>query len=336
MSLEALEKLLAKEGIESDDAYAAPKNFLDTGLPHLNDIICGDPEGGLPDGRIAEIFGESSSGKTMLLSQLFISAQKQGGFAALWDHERSYDIRLSLKQGLDNSKTRWLYKQGKTFEQSLVESIKVARVIREKEMIPHDAPIIHGFDSFASMVPKSKMEKELDENTMNDMTALSRVASAILPAYNQHVSDLGICAVFLNQMAASMEMYGPATKTKGGKSLPFYASVRLGLKGDEIKDKKVVKGKKMTITTKKNKIYMPYQSVQADFFFKRDGSGEFDILGSYVDYLKDIGVIETSGAWIKWGGETFQGTAKLKEHYGAFEDGLEQLVRLHKEWKLEK
>lgn len=329
MSLSSLSKALEKEGFVSDEK-ATPKNFLDTGLPHLNDILAGNPNLGLPSGRITEIAGESQSGKTMLATRLMISAQHQGGFAGFWDHERSYDLRLSVKQGMKDDPNQWLYRVGKSFEGSLVDSIKVARLIRENEYISPNAPIVFVYDSFASMVPVSKLGKDVDAFTMADTTALARAASASLPTFTTQVSDYNVCAVFLNQMADTMDMYGPKTKTKGGRSLPFYASVRLFLKGKEIKEKGKLIKKEMTIETRKNKVYMPHQEVEVDFVFSPDGSGDFDILRSYVKHLKELGAIEVSGAWVTWEGRRLQGINTLVDELSVDPvAGLDKLKAIH-------
>lgn len=341
MSLNELSSLLADAGFESDEK-SYPKNFLNTGLPHLNDIIAGDPEKGIPSGRMIEIAGESSSGKTMLASMLMISAQKQGGFAGFWDHERSYDVRLSIKQGMSVDSSQWLYKKGQSFEKSMVDAKKVALIIREKAKLPIDKPIVFVFDSFASMVPLSKIEdskgktKEVDEYSMNDTTALARAASAVLPAVKIWVDDLNVCMVFLNQMAETMSMYGEKTKTKGGKSLPFYADIRLMLSGSEVYagtgDNKKLSKKEMKIHTKKNKIYMPKLTVKSDFIFEEDGSGSFDVIGSYADYLKDIGAIKSAGPRVEWGGgKPFMSQVKEELNSLGEEAALQTLKELHKQ-----
>lgn len=328
MSLDDLASLLKKEGIVSDED-SAPTNFLDTGVPHLNYILSGDPTKGLASGRIAEIRGESSSGKTMLATRLMISAQQQGGFAGFWDHERSYDSRLSIKQGMSTDKNKFLFRKGSAFEISLVESIKIARLIRENKLIPDTAPIVFIYDSFASMVPLSKLEKDADEYKMNDTTALARAASAVLPAFTNKVDDYNVLAVFLNQLADTMDMYGPKKKSKGGNSLPFYASYRLTLSGTEVKDKGVLIKKEMKAFTTKNKLYKPHQTVNMDFVFNSDGSGDFDVVNSYVDYLKDIGAIVSAGAYVKWNGANVFMKDVKKELASQPDGGLQMLRDLH-------
>jgi RecA/RadA recombinase len=341
MSLEALAKALEKQGFVSDER-SSPINFIDTGIPQLNFILTGDPFKGLPADTIVEIAGESMAGKTMLFSQLAIGAQQAGGLSALWDHEHSYKQALSEKQGLVAKAPYWLYRSGDTFEQSIEESNKHAAFIRNSGAIPLTTPILHGFDSFAAMIPRSQLyddkgnEKPLDGYTMNDQSALSRVASNVLKVYKQKCNNHGICAVFLNQLAADMDLNamskGPKVKSKGGKSLPFYADIRLFLTGQEIKEKGILVKKVMKILVKKNKVAMPGDNITIDFIFDRvTRTGYFDIMPSYVEFLRSQKVFDQAGSWITFNGEKFQGIAKIVEHYSAMPDGLEQLKTLHKE-----
>jgi RecA/RadA recombinase len=338
-------KVLEKElGIVSEDG-STPKNYLDTGIPQLNAILTGDPMRGIPSGRITEISGESSSGKTMLATRLMISAQKQGGMAIFFDHERSYRRELSVRQGMSIEAGKFIYRDGRMLEKSLVEAVGIAKLVRERKMIPDSAPIVVIFDSFAAMVPMSKLyskgptgkltEKGVDEYTMNDTTALARAASACLPAFKIQVNDYNMCAVFLNQLAETMDMHGPKTKTKGGKSLPFFADVRLTLGGKDIKEAvsgRLIK-KELTVTTKKNKLFMPWQKCDVDFVFERDGSGDFEIIATYAKYLKNLKAIDGSGAWLTFDGERINGMTKLVEMLNADPvKGLSRLRKVHAEY----
>ena len=326
----SIEELFNKAGIESDADKATPVNFLDTGIPQLNSIISGNPNKGLPSGRIAEISGESASGKTMLATRLMISAQKQNGFAMFFDHERAYEKHLSVKQGMRDDKNAWLYRQAKVFETSLDQCLKYAELLRANEAIPPEAPIVAVFDSFAAMVPQITATKSAEERTMNDTTALSRAASRELPSFNTDVYDLGICAVFLNQLADTMAMHGPKKKTKGGNSLPFYASTRLHIKGEAIKKANVLIKKIMHISTIKNRLRKPGEIIGVDFVFSNDGSGDFDILGGYTRFLKNLGAIESSGAWTTFAGERYNGIDKLiEELYLNPTDAIVELKKAH-------
>ena len=147
---------LISETIGSNDKRQEVKIWLDTGYPPLNKAISGHYDKGLPCGRIVEIFGPSSCGKTAIATRALISAQEANGLAILMDHEHSFDLTHAVNMGL-NPESRWVYKHPETFEQSIDWAVKLARAVREKGAISPDAPIVVVFDSLASMVPHSKM-----------------------------------------------------------------------------------------------------------------------------------------------------------------------------------
>lgn len=320
---------------DSDVDNIVPSVYLDTGIPQLNSILTGDPTKGLPSGQITEIFGESGSGKTMLASRIMINAQEKDGFAMFYDFERAYHLALSVKQGLDPSRNKFFYRKAQCMEEALEDSVKRCKLIRESGILPDTAPIVVIFDSFAGMVPKSMMfgadkkEKGIDQYTMNDQTSLARAASLVLKPFTIEVNDLNVCAVFLNQVAASMETHGPTTKTKGGKSLPFYASTRIGIDGKDLwtdKTPKIRLGKEMTFTTFKNRTRRPFEKTQCDFLYQADGSGKWDVMAKYLAYLKNINVIKSRGAWTDFEGKSYNGIAKLIEELEADPNALQRLV----------
>lgn len=328
-----LAKLFEKEKIVSDEG-SKRLAFIDTGIPHLNYILSGSPYGGLPQGKITEISGESMSGKSVLLSQLFIAAQKMGGLSALYDHEESYEASLSEKNGLITTAPYWLYRKGETFERTMTDAIKYGETVRNSNLLDAAAPILVGIDSFAAMIPKSQLEKDIDENTMNDMTALPRQASSTLKVYNKRASNVNMTTVFLNQLAGNMDagLYGPKTKTKGGKSLPFYADTRLSLNGKKGYDKKNLgrQFRTMTIEVVKSRMVFPGSQVSVELEYNKSTRAlSFDVIGSYVDFLAELGIWERSGSWYSFGSEKFQGTDSIKAHYKSEADGLEQLKSMH-------
>lgn len=330
---EKLAKLFEKEKIVSDEG-SQRLDFIDTGIPHLNYILSGSPYGGLPQGKIAEISGESMSGKTVLLSQLFIASQKMGGLAALYDHEESYEASLSERNGLVTKPPFWLYKKGQTLESTMTQAIQYGESIRGSGLLDQTAPVIVGIDSFASMIPKSQLEKKIDENTMNDMTALARQASTTLKVYNKRAATANMTTVFLNQLAGNMDagMYGPKTKTKGGKSLPFYADTRLSLSAKKGYDKKNLtrQFRTMTIEVVKSRTVFPGSQITVELEYnKMTRALSFDVIGSYVDFLAELGIWERSGSWFTFCSEKFQGTDNLKLHYKFQKDGLDQLKKMH-------
>jgi recombination protein RecA len=291
--------------IGANDEAATVTSFLDTGFAPLNLALSGRYDGGLPVGRIVEIFGPPSCGKTAIATKAMIAAQKAGGICGFNDHERSFAIPLAKDLGLDDTKGRFVYKTPKTFEDSLTIAIKAAELIRTKKLIPADAPIAWVFDSLAAMVPKSKMEKAIEDYGMHDNMALAKATSAAFPALAQFVEELGICCIFLNQLKIKPGVvYGDPTTTNGGDAPKFYSSVRVQLGAKRITagkgEEKEMLGQEIGCRVVKNKVSRPFLTANWRFMFREDGTGYFDVVGSTVDYLLAIGVLKQAGAYIVW------------------------------------
>ncbi|MDV2280545.1 hypothetical protein [Klebsiella pneumoniae] len=150
-----------KKKIGSNDEIQKVSHWIDSGFPPLNKAISGRYDGGFPSGRIVEIFGPPSAGKTFLATAAMVSAQKQEGLAVFLDHENSFDVGLAVANGLnaDEDDGQWVYKQPDTFEESVELIGTILKLVRDEELIPADAPICIVADSLASMVPNSKAEK---------------------------------------------------------------------------------------------------------------------------------------------------------------------------------
>ncbi|MEO9497644.1 MAG: hypothetical protein ABJG42_24435 [Vibrio splendidus] len=303
MSLaEALES-----AIGANDEHQAVEIWLNSGFKPLNKAMSGLYDGGAPAGRIVEIYGGESTGKTAIATQIMIAAQKAGGIACFMDHERSFDVRLGKRMGLDDSAGRWVFKTPDTFEKSMAYARKIATTVREKKLIEPDAPIVMVFDSLASMVPQQKLDKDADEYSMNDNTALARCTSASFPTLALICEKYNVLAIFLNQIRDKIGvLYGDKTTSPGGNAPRFYASVRIKLTRAAISssDKKTKIGQRVTAECVKNKVSAPFQKVQWDFLYMPDGSGKFDVIGSTIDYLLDIGLLDVpSKGYISWDGK---------------------------------
>lgn len=211
--------------------------FIDTGFPMLNKTISGRYDGGLPFGRLVECYGPSSSGKTSMATQWMVQAQQLGGVAIFVDWERSFDVDLAKGFGLNDERPYWLYAQPKTWEAGNIFAAKACQVIRQNGAIDPNAPILVVFDSIASAVPQSMAEKEIDTYTMNDTTALARVASTTLKSMAHHASNFNATFLYLNQIRTRPNIaYGDATTTPGGVAMEFYATVRMQLSRRKITD----------------------------------------------------------------------------------------------------
>lgn len=283
----------------SNAENAAPKIWLDTGYPVLNKRISGSYHRGFPLGRMIEIFGPPSAGKTVIATKAMISAQQAGGIAIFMDHERSFDSRLAEKIGLDLDPNRFVYLKPETFEESMDTAIEIGETIRSGEFgVDKDAPICIVFDSLASMIPKSKWDKDAADYNMNDNTALARATAAAFSSFSQRCEKWNMLAIFLNQARTKIGvMFGDPTSTPGGSAMEFYASVRLKLGGGRMKENA---GKSIGCETVKNKVHRPFLKCKWDFVFQEDGSGKLDVVGGVIDELKETEAIETAGAYIIW------------------------------------
>ncbi len=305
--MSSLADTIAK-AIGANDEHQQPSVWLSTGFPPLDKAISGSYDKGLPSGRIIEIFGPPSSGKTAIATNVMAAAQRAGGIAMFNDHERSFDSRLGAELGLDLTPGQWVFKTPETFEESISNSMRLASAVRSGKHIPTEAPIVIVFDSLASMVPKSKMAKDVDELNMNDNTALARATAAVFPALAQWCERHNILAIFLNQMRTKIGvMYGDPTTTPGGNSPEYYASVRIKLGRSQIVEgpEKLKVGQRIGAECVKNKVARPFQKAEWDFRFRTDGSGYFDVTGSLIDHLVDIGKLEKAGNYIVWKGGKF-------------------------------
>lgn len=276
-------------------------HYLSTGYPPLDKIISGSYHGGMPTGRIVEMFGPSSCGKTAIATAVMAEAVRQGGFACFMDHERSFDIGLARDLGLDDASGRFAHVKPRTLEESFMRALNTAVTIRDKGLIPKEAPIVTVFDSLAAMVPNSKMQKELDELTMADSLALAKATSTALPAVKIRAEECDMLVLILNQVRENPGvMYGDNTRTPGGKAPAFYSDVRIKLRAKPIKDGKERKGQTITAECVKTKLTAPFKSTEWDFLFREDGSGEFDVISGMIEEACQLGIMEKKGARIEW------------------------------------
>lgn len=295
--------------------------WIDTGIPELNRALSGLYDGGLPCGRMVEIFGPESSGKTFIATMAMIAAQQAGGIAGFNDHERSFEVHLAEAMGLSTKLDgRWIYKRPKTFEESVDIAIMAATAIRENKLIPDDAPIVWVFDSVPSMVPQEVLftkdskgnlkRRESDDHNMRTKLALAAATSVHYPILAQFAEDNNMLVLMLNQIRLDPTVtHGNAEKTPGGNAGRFYPSIRVslgrkmidnGMKGD----KREIYGQSITASCVKNKVTRPFGKATWDVYFNPNGPGcTVDSIGSTVDHLIRVGAIAQSGAWIEWNGK---------------------------------
>ena len=286
--------------------------WISTGFQPLDQALTAMAEGGgLPSGRIVEIAGPPSAGKTWLATQVMIAAQQAGGIAAFHDHERSFDSRLAGKLGLDLSPSRFIFKQPRTFEDSVATFMYAAQAIRGTKS-GKKIPLVWVFDSLASMIPQSQLidakgnARDATKHNMNDSTALSRATSNHFKVLALLAEECDVLLIFLNQTRTKPGVvYGDPTTTPGGDSPKFYASVRIMLSAKQISkgegEAKEVIGSQVKAVIIKNKTSRPFTKTTWKFMFNDDGTGYFDTIGSLLDLILAKGILNKAhGGRVEW------------------------------------
>jgi recombination protein RecA len=254
--------------------------------------------GGVPRGRVIEIFGPESSGKTTLALQVIAEAQKAGGMAAFVDAEHALDAAYAQKLGVDIDNL--LVSQPDNGEQAL-EIVEV--LIRSGGV---DVVVV---DSVAALVPKAEIEGEMGEAQMG---LQARLMSQALRKLTGVVSKSKTCLVFINQLREKIGvMFGNPETTTGGRALKFYASVRMDIRRiASIKDGDVVVGGRTRVKVVKNKVAPPFREAEFDIMY---GEG-ISRTGDLIDLAVDKRIVEKSGAWFAYAGERLgQGRENAKQ-----------------------
>jgi recombination protein RecA len=259
--------------------------------------------GGVPRGRVVEIFGPESSGKTTLALQVIADAQKAGGLAAFVDAEHALDAEYARKLGVDIDNL--LVSQPDNGEQAL-EIVEV--LIRSGSV---DVVVV---DSVAALVPRAEIEGEMGEAQMG---LQARLMSQALRKLTGAISKSKTVLIFINQLREKIGvMFGNPETTTGGRALKFYASVRIDIRRiGAIKDGDTVIGGRTRVKVVKNKMAPPFREAEFDIVYGEGVSREGDLL----DLAVERKIVEKSGAWFAYGGERLgQGRenvkAFLKEH----------------------
>jgi recombination protein RecA len=254
--------------------------------------------GGLPRGRVIEIFGPESSGKTTLSLQVIAEAQKTGGMAAFVDAEHALDAQYAQKLGIDLENL--LVSQPDNGEQAL-EIVEV--LIRSNSV---DVVVV---DSVAALVPKAEIEGEMGEAQMG---LQARLMSQALRKLTGVVSKSKTTLIFINQLREKIGvMFGNPETTTGGRALKFYASVRIDIRRiASIKDGDQVIGGRTRVKVVKNKVAPPFREAEFDVMYGEGISREGDLL----DLAVEKRIVEKSGAWFAYGGERLgQGRENVKQ-----------------------
>ena len=254
--------------------------------------------GGLPRGRVTEIYGPESSGKTTLALQVIAEAQKAGGMAAFVDAEHALDAQYAQKLGVDLENL--LVSQPDNGEQAL-EIVEV--LIRSNSV---DVVVV---DSVAALVPKAEIEGEMGEAQMG---LQARLMSQALRKLTGVVSKSNTTLIFINQLREKIGvMFGNPETTTGGRALKFYASVRIDIRRiASIKDGDQMIGGRTRVKVVKNKVAPPFREAEFDIMYGEGISREGDLL----DLAVDKRIVEKSGAWFAYAGERLgQGRENAKQ-----------------------
>ena len=300
---------IMKLGDRPDETYEA----ISTGSISLDTAL---GIGGFPKGRIIEIYGPESSGKTTLAIHAIAESQRKGGIAAFIDAEHAFDPTYAKRLGVDIANL--LVSQPDNGEQAL----EIA-----DNLIRSGAIDIIVIDSVAALTPKSEIDGEMGESKVG---LHARLMSQALRKLTSTISKTGCCCIFINQLREKIGvMFGNPETTTGGNALKFYASVRLDIRRIQaIKDGDQNIGNRVKVKVVKNKVAPPFRSCEFDLMF---GEG-ISKTGEIVDLGVECGIIKKSGSWFSYGDSKLaqgrEGVKNLLRDNPELSEELESQIRL--------
>ncbi|MBQ9097465.1 MAG: recombinase RecA [Clostridia bacterium] len=317
---EALDAMFAQ--MEKQFGKGAVMRLGEKGIPDIEVVSTGSIGidaalgiGGVPRGRIIEIYGPESSGKTTVALHVIAEAQKLGGEAAFIDAEHALDPEYARKLGVDVDNL--ILSQPDTGEQAL----EIAEMLTRSGAI--DVIVI---DSVAALVPKSEIEGEMGDSYIG---LQARLMSQALRKLTGVINKSNTIVIFINQLREKVGvMFGNPETTTGGRALKFYASVRMEIrKGEAIKSQAGIIGNRTKVKVVKNKMAPPFKDTEFDIMY----GGGISKAGEILDYAVNCGIIEKSGAWFAYqGAKIGQGRDNAKQFLidnAEIMDEIETMVR---------
>lgn len=271
--------------------------------------------GGLPKGRIIEIYGPESSGKTTLAIHAIAEAQKKGGIAAFIDAEHAFDPVYAQKLGVNVDDL--FISQPDDGEQALAIA---------ENLIRSGAVDIMVIDSVAALTPRSEIEGDMGDSKMG---LHARLMSQALRKLTSIISKTGCCCIFINQLREKIGvMFGNPETTTGGNALKFYASVRIDIRRiSQIKEGDNVVGNRVKVKIVKNKVAPPFKTVEFDLIYGQGVSRT----GEIIDMAVDMNLVKKSGSWFSYGdtklGQGREAVKQVLQDNPELCDELEQAVR---------
>lgn len=308
-AIAGIEKTYGKGAImKLGDGVISDIEAIPTGALSL-DIALGI--GGIPRGRIIEIYGPESSGKTTLCLHIISEAQKMGGLAAFIDAEHALDVNYAKKLGVDTANL--LISQPDYGEQALEIADTLVR---------SNALDIIVIDSVAALVPRSEIEGEMGDATM---AVQARLMSQALRKLTGAISKSKTSVVFINQLRSKIGvMFGNPETTTGGNALKFYASVRIDIrKIAAIKEGDEVIGNRTKVKIVKSKVAPPFKQTEIDILYNEGISKTGDVL----DLATELGIIKKGGAWFTYGEERIQGREQFRQKLIEFPEMYKNIER---------